>query len=138
MKNKICYIAVVSALLSAFVARAADDVRSESENVVSQFKKTDPNMKTFFDKAAGYAVFPNVAKGGLIVGAARGKGMVYQKNQLVGQATMTQASFGAQAGGQTFAEIIFFETPTALNDFKSGNFEMGADVSAVAAAEGAS
>jgi lipid-binding SYLF domain-containing protein len=138
MKNKICYVAVISAVLSAFVATAADDVRSESDNVVSQFKKADPDMKTFFDNAAGYAVFPNIAKGGLVVGAARGKGMVYQKNQVIGQATITQASFGAQAGGQTFAEILFFETPTALNDFKSGNFELGADISAVAAAAGAS
>jgi lipid-binding SYLF domain-containing protein len=64
--------------------------------------------------------------------------MVYSMGKAIGQASMTQASIGAQAGGQTFAEVIFFETPAALEDFKSGKFEISADVSAVVAAEGAS
>jgi lipid-binding SYLF domain-containing protein len=51
---------------------------------------------------------------------------------------MTQASVGAQVGGQTFAEIIFFESPAAFEDFKASKFEMSAEASAVAAAEGAS
>src|SRR5262249_22808729 len=55
-----------------------------------------------------------------------------------GQASMTQASIGAQAGGQSFAQVIFFETAQALADFKEGKFEMSAEVSAVVAAEGAS
>jgi lipid-binding SYLF domain-containing protein len=72
------------------------------------------------------------------VGGARGKGLVYEKTNIIGQATLTQASIGAQVGGQTFAEIIFFETPTTLEDFKSGKFEMSADASAVAVRQGAS
>jgi lipid-binding SYLF domain-containing protein len=79
-----------------------------------------------------------VGKGGFVVGGARGKGIVYEKDNVIGRAIMTQASIGAQVGGQTFAEVIFFETPGALNDFKAGKFEMSAEVSAVAAAEGAS
>src|SRR6185369_8091334 len=53
-------------------------------------------------------------------------------------ASMTQATIGAQIGGETFAEVIFFETPAALNDFKASQFELSAEVSAVAAKEGAS
>jgi lipid-binding SYLF domain-containing protein len=83
-------------------------------------------------------VFPNVAKGGLIVGGAHGKGVVYEKGKVIGQASLTQASIGAQAGGQSFSEVIFFETPQALEDFKDGKFEMSADVSAIVAGEGAS
>jgi lipid-binding SYLF domain-containing protein len=41
-------------------------------------------------------------------------------------------------GGQSFAEIICFETQQAVDDFKTGKFEMSAEVSAVAASEGAS
>src|SRR5262249_42007133 len=73
-----------------------------------------------------------------IVGGAHGKGCVYEKTNFVGHVTMTQASVGAQVGGQTFAEIIFFETPAALSDFKSGKFEMSAEASAVALKDGAS
>jgi len=95
-------------------------------------------MATFFANSAGYAVFPDVGKGGFIVGGARGKGIVYEKGNPIGRATMTQASIGAQAGGESFAEVIFFETPSALSDFKNGKFEMSADVGAVAASQGAS
>jgi lipid-binding SYLF domain-containing protein len=140
MKNKISYLAltVSSAVLFAFTAQAAEDLRSESQQAIANFKKADSSLPTFFNESAGYAVFPSVGKGGLIVGGAHGKGLVYEKNKVIGQATMTQATIGAQAGGQSFSQVIFFETPSALNDFKTGKFEMSADVSAVAAAEGAS
>jgi lipid-binding SYLF domain-containing protein len=88
------------------------------------------------DEAEGWAVFPNVGKGGLIVGGAHGTGLVYEKTNLIGKVTMTQGSIGAQIGGQTFAEIICFETAKALDDFKASKMEMSAEVSAVAAAEG--
>jgi lipid-binding SYLF domain-containing protein len=131
-------LAVSIAMFSVFTAQADDDIRADSEQAVADFIKTDSTLQTFLNNSAGYAIFPSVGKGGFIIGGARGKGLVYEKTNIVGQATMTQASIGAQVGGQSFAEIIFFENPTALEDFKSGKFEMSADVSAVAAAEGAS
>lgn len=118
-------------------AQAANDLALQSKQTIADFKNADPEIKTFFDNAAGYAVFPDVGKGGFIVGGARGKGLLFEKGAITGQTTMTQASIGAQAGGQSFAQIIFFETPAAVSDFKSGKFEMSADVSAVVVAQGA-
>jgi lipid-binding SYLF domain-containing protein len=141
MKRKIRNIAMaalcVTAVLSDFSAQA-DDIKSESQQALANFLKADSTLQKFLDDSAGHAIFPAVGKGGLVVGAARGKGLVYEKTNLIGQATMTQASIGAQAGGQSFAELILFETPAALKDFKNDKFEMSAEVSAVAAAEGAS
>jgi len=141
MREKIRNIALavsVVAVLSTYNGQAAEDLRAQSKQAIDDFKRTDSSLGTFFANSAGYAVFPDVGKGGFIVGGARGKGMVYEKGNPIGRATMTQASIGAQVGGQTFAEVIFFESPGALSDFKAGKFEMSADVSAVAAAEGAS
>jgi lipid-binding SYLF domain-containing protein len=92
----------------------------------------DSNLKPFMDNAAGYAVFPSVGKGGFIVGGARGRGLLFEKGMATGQTTLTQASIGAQVGGQTFSQIICFESPTALNNFKNGNFQLSADVNAIA------
>ena len=47
-------------------------------------------------------------------------------------------TIGFQLGGQVYSEIIFFKDSVALEDFKRGNFEMGAQVSAVALTAGAS
>src|SRR5688572_18307135 len=143
MKTKVSHITMlalcVTALcLSPFAAQADDDLGKEAEQAKANFLKADSGLQKFFDESAGYALFPSVGKGGLIVGAARGKGVVHQQGKMVGEAVMTQASIGAQAGGQTFSEVIFFETPESLKDFKGGKFEMSAEVSAVAAAEGAS
>jgi lipid-binding SYLF domain-containing protein len=94
----------------------------------------------FFKNCYGYAVFPTVGKGGIGVGAARGTGRVYEKGAHIGDATMTQVSIGFQLGGQAYSQIIFFQDKRSLDEFTSGNFEFGADVSAVAitAAAGAS
>jgi lipid-binding SYLF domain-containing protein len=138
--KKMHYVVSIFAL-TAFVAAAEDDtakLRSEATQAIAAFKSADPGLSTFFNNAAGSAVFPTVGKGGLIVGGAHGKGVVYEKANVIGQASMTQASVGAQVGGQTFSEVIFFESPQALSDFKEGKFEMSAEVSAVVAAEGAS
>ena len=141
MKKRIRNMALAgfcaTALLCVLSAQA-QDIKAESQEALTNFFRTDSTLEKFVDDSAGHAIFPGVGKGGFVVGGARGKGLVYEKTNLIGRATMTQASIGAQAGGQSFAELIVFETPAALNDFKAGKFEMSAEVSAVAAAEGAS
>lgn len=142
MKKKIRYMTqaiCALVLISAFAARADDDLKAESKQAIANFKNADSTLTTYFADSAGYAVFPSVGKGGFIVGGARGRGLVFDKTgNVIGQSMMTQANIGAQAGGQTFAQIIFFQTPEALNNFKSGKFALGADVSAVVAKQGAS
>jgi len=137
-QNYVTAALLITAGFLSFTLHAAEDIQAESQRTIQSFQKADSSLKPYFDSSAGYVVFPSVAKGGLVVGGARGQGVVYEKGKAIGYAVLTQASIGAQAGGQTFAEIIFFETTHALEDFKSGKFEMSADVSAVAAAEGAS
>jgi len=92
----------------------------------------------FFRHSYGYAVFPNIGKAGFVVGGEYGRGNVYAHGQWIGRTSVTQLSVGFQAGGQDFAEIIFFEDARALAEFTSGNFEFGADASAIAITAGAS
>lgn len=113
------------------------DKQKEAEQTIELFKQTDPDLKKFFEEAVGYAVFPTVGKGGIGVAGARGTGLVYQKGKLIGEATLTQVTVGLQLGGQAYSEVIFFQTPEALEAFKAGKFALSAQVSAVAAAEGA-
>ena len=92
----------------------------------------------FFEKCYGYAVFPNIGKGGIGIGGAHGKGKVYAGGKQVGDTSMTQVSIGLQFGGQAYSEIIFFENKAAFDSFTGGNFEFGAQASAVAITAGAS
>jgi lipid-binding SYLF domain-containing protein len=93
---------------------------------------------SFFAKSYGYAVFPTIGKGGMVVGGAYGKGRVYAQGNHVGDTSVTQLSVGFQLGGQAYSQIVFFEDKRAFDDFTSGNFEFGAQASAVAITAGAS
>jgi len=108
----------------------------EANLTLHDFISTDPTINAFFEKAYGYAVFPTIGKGGLIIGAAHGEGIVYKRGQHSGTTTMSQISVGLQAGGQTYSEVIFFENKKNYEYFISGNFEFGGEVSAVVAKKG--
>jgi lipid-binding SYLF domain-containing protein len=137
-------LAVFSTVAVFFTYTAlADDTVAQMQNncqlAMQNLQNADSTIGPFFTNSAGYAVFPEVGKGGFIIGGARGKGLVFEKGNPnpIAKTTMTQASIGAQIGGQTFDEVIFFDTPASLNNFKQGGFQMSADVSAVAVAQGA-
>jgi lipid-binding SYLF domain-containing protein len=100
-------------------------------DTINVFRKA-VESSAFFDKAYGYAVFPTIGKAGVGVGGAFGKGRVYEKGKYIGDTSMTQVTVGWQLGGEGFSQIIFFEDKRALDEFKKGNFEFGAEASAVA------
>lgn len=129
---------LVSSSAWAFQPDKDDKMQLGVAEAIVSLKETDPGMQKFFDDSAGYAVFPTVGKGGIGIGGARGKGLVIVNDQVDGTTTLTQVTVGFQLGGQTYSEFIFFKDQTALDQFRRGNFEMGAQASAVAATAGAS
>ena len=108
------------------------------EGTIAKFKEADSGMKVYFEKAYGYVVFPGIGKGGFIIAGGQGTGWVYQQGNHIGRATLTQLTVGAQIGGQSYREIIFFKDKETLDSFKKGNFELGAQASAILVKEGAS
>jgi lipid-binding SYLF domain-containing protein len=92
----------------------------------------------FFSQSYGYAVFPTVGEGAIVVGGAFSKGRVYVHGHYAGDDKLVQLSVGFQAGGKAYSEIIFFEDKRALDEFESSGFEFGADASVVALTAGAS
>lgn len=127
-------------ILAAAVMPVTLAAQSEEDvaETIARFKEGDPGIQGWFKDAHGYAVFPSVGKGGIGIGGARGKGLVYEQGTLVGKVTLTQVTVGLQLGGQSFSEVIFFKDKTAFDDFTRGNYEFDAGVSAVALKTGAS
>jgi lipid-binding SYLF domain-containing protein len=129
--------AIMLSLGLAGPALARDQVL-EARQTMALFTKTDPELKKFVENAAGYVVFPSIVKGAIAVGGAHGDGVLFQHDGTpIAHATVSQVTIGLQVGGQSYSEIIFFENPKALSDFKAGNFTLAAQVSAVALAAGA-
>ncbi len=103
---------------------------------LKQFQKIR-RLKPYFKEARGYAIFPNISKGGFGIGGARGNGEVFENEKVIGSTTLTQLSIGFQLGGQAFSQIIFFQNKRDLDRFTDGNFEFGASASAALITEGA-
>jgi lipid-binding SYLF domain-containing protein len=102
-----------------------------------EWNKLDPGLEALAKKSEGYAFFPEIIKGGLGVGGAYGRGVVYAQNQPTGYADVTQGSVGLQAGGQTYSELIVFENKAAMDRFKKNQIDFGANASAIIAKTGA-
>src|SRR5688572_10139634 len=119
-------------LLCSAITRA-----DEYDDTIKVFKEAGQSGE-FFKMAYGYAVFPTNGKAGMGIGGARGTGRVYEQGKHVGEVTMTQLTAGLQLGGQAFSQIIFFENKAAFDEFTGGNFEFGAQASAIAVQASAS
>ena len=132
MKNLFLPLAFVISILSVSISFAGDDY----SKTIKEFKAS-PVVNPFFGNSYGYAVFPTIGKGGIGIGGAHGSGKVYKGGKVTGKTSMTQVTVGFQFGGQAFSQMIFFEDERAYKDFTSGNFEFGAQASAVAITAGA-
>lgn len=132
---------LVSGLFFPRISMAQDESQEriihDSREAKAAILKADPSMESLFKHAAGYVIFPNVGKGAVGVGGAAGKGTVYQKGAPIGTAQMVQVTVGAQAGGQAYREIIFFENQDALDRFKENKVEFSEQASAIAVKAGA-
>jgi lipid-binding SYLF domain-containing protein len=117
--------------------QTANTLTDSSKVTLQKFEDKDPGLAGVLNSSAGYVVFPSVGKGALIVGAAYGKGTVFEKGHAVGFADIKQVSGGLQAGGEDFAELIVFNDREALDKFREGNYALSADASAVALKAGA-
>ncbi|MDA3808223.1 MAG: lipid-binding SYLF domain-containing protein [Thiomicrorhabdus sp.] len=102
---------------------------AEYDVTLAAFKNS--KVGNFFEHAYGYAVFPTIGKVGFFIGGAFGQGRVYEKGRYTGRTEMTQASIGFQFGGQAYSQIIFLQDQRSYDEFTSGNFEFGANASAV-------
>lgn len=138
MKFKILFVLIIAWCAVDAQAQKQKQIMEDSKEAKATFLSKDKDMNKFFGKSYGYVIFPNVGKGGIGVGGASGNGTVYEKGKIAGMARMTQVSIGLQLGGQSYSEVVFFETDKDLKRFKENNIEFSAQVSAVAAASGAS
>lgn len=140
-RTNFAYGLLISAVGIAFLAacsttpRTADDrsdLRQDADSALNQARSGNGSFDSIIRRAPGYAVFPAVGKGGAGAGGAYGRGIVYKNGVQVGYTDLSQATIGAQLGGQTYTQILVFETVNALDRFRQGNYEFSAQATAVA------
>jgi len=144
MKKLSAILVALSMVFASAFAQAewqpdnSDKMELKAAQALILAKDKDPAMKDWFEGAYAYAVFPSVGKGGIGIGGAHGKGIVIRGDETTGTTSLSQVTVGFQLGGQVYAQYVLFKDKTAYEHFTRGNFEMGAQVSAVAVTLGAS
>jgi lipid-binding SYLF domain-containing protein len=145
----------VAALLAALVmltaspigARAAQDAKDQEEakrvteavavmdEIMSAEDKAIP--RSVLGKAEGIAVFPSTFKGGFIVGATHGRGILSVRGKdgkwsAPAFLSITGGSVGAQIGGQATDLVLVIMNRRGLENLVRNQFKIGADASAAA------
>lgn len=114
-----------------------DELVQQATATMTQMSAGDPGVDSLIRRSYGYALFPEVTKGGLVFGGGYGQGVVYAQGQHIGYASLAQASFGLQVGGHTYRELIVFENKAALDRFRENRLDFTADAEAFLADNGA-
>ena len=106
------------------------------DDTIAAFKAKDASITPLFTQSAGYVVLPDVGEGALIIGGGHGSGEAYEAGGYIGRVSLSEVTVGAQIGGQSYSQVVFFQTPVDFKKLKDNAFEFSAELSAVAAEEG--
>lgn len=103
---------------NAQAADSAEGLKADSRQALELLTSTNPIAKDIASKAKGALIFPNIVKAGLIFGGAYGEGVMLEGNTFQGFYNSLTASFGWQAGAQSYGYVVFLMNDKAINYIK--------------------
>ena len=129
-------LGLLPACLLCACAASTPDTREEAVELESAcwramhaFRNANPRLDQRLAEVAGWAIFPDVGAAALGIGGAFGKGMAYDSSgRILGYVTISAATIGLQAGGQSYSELILFKTRPALRRLTADDFSLSADL----------
>jgi len=130
------------AALAAFAVHAqpSAEIRlQEAGDLIRAFTDAgeDSIPTELLERALGIAVIPNVFRGGFILGARRGRGILSLRMQDGSWSnpafiTLTGGSIGWQIGAESTDIVLVFANENAVKNISTGKFTLGGEASAVA------
>ena len=126
------YLLIFVFLPKAACAATAQEIDRDANSALQKLYASTPAALELSKVAKGILVFPSIVKGGLIVGGQYGKGVLRKNGKSVGYYNSVAASWGLQAGVQSFGYAMFFMTDDALKYLnQSSGWEIGVGPSLV-------
>ena len=113
-------------------AGKAEKLRENAKESLEELYAAYPWAKALKDKAEGVLIFPNIIKGGFIIGGQYGDGALFRSGRASAYYRSLAASYGLQAGAQRFGYALFFMTQEDLNHiYLTDGWEIGVGPSLV-------
>ncbi len=95
-------------------AATAKDLDKDSSQALARLYKTNSLAQDLSHKAKAILVFPNIVKAGLIFGGSYGEGELLVGSKVDGYYNSVGASWGLQAGAQSYGYAVFLMTDKAV------------------------
>jgi lipid-binding SYLF domain-containing protein len=119
-------------------AATRSEINRDVNIALEKLYRTTPAAKKISNISKGVLVFPSIIKGGLIVGGAYGEGALRINGKTKGYYNTVSASYGFQAGAQSYGYAIFFLDQKSLDYLnKSEGWELGTAPNIVVVDKGA-
>jgi lipid-binding SYLF domain-containing protein len=116
---------------------SAAELSRSANNALQKLYAKIPAAKAIGEQAHAVLVFPGVTKAGLGIGGQYGEGALLKGGKAVAYYHTAGASYGLQAGAQTYGYAMFFMNAAALKQLdKTDGFEVGVGPSVVVLDEG--
>src|SRR5215470_10948238 len=96
------------------VAATAAEINRDVDAAITKLYGQVPAARTLAQKAKAVLVFPSVVKAGFMFGAQYGDGALRRQGKTVGYYNTVAASYGLQAGVQSFGYVLMFMNDSAL------------------------
>lgn len=113
-------------------AASASEINRNATQALTTLYKNTPGAKALADKSRAILVFPSIVKGGFIVAGQYGDGALRKHGKTVGYYRSLAASYGFQAGAQSFGYVLFFMDEESVKYLdKSEGWELGTGPSLV-------
>src|SRR5258706_14419046 len=117
---------------SAQAASTADDLNRDANNALQMLYRTNPTAQSLSRSAKAVLVFPNIVKAGLVFGGSYGEGVLRKGTQVMGYYNSASASWGLQAGAESYGYVVFLLTTKAVDYFnKTNGLEIGVGAAVV-------
>ncbi|HQT77352.1 MAG: twin-arginine translocation pathway signal protein [Rhodospirillales bacterium 20-64-7] len=117
---------------------SARQINSDAGRALTALYEVEPKARELGRRAKAVLIFPKIYKGGLLIGGLTGDGVLRVAGKASGYYNISAASFGLQAGGQTYSFALFFMTDAALNYLRSSDgWSIGSGPSVVVMDRGA-
>jgi lipid-binding SYLF domain-containing protein len=130
-------LALMTLVTPAFAA-TAEDLDRDARQALQTLYKTNPFAETLSRKAKAVLIFPNIVKAGLVFGGSYGEGELLDGNRVEGYYNSVTASWGLQAGAQSYGYALFLMTDKARKYLAdSHGWEIGVGPTVVVVDEGA-
>jgi lipid-binding SYLF domain-containing protein len=119
------------------LAATAQEIDRDSTAALQALYANTPGAKDLGNQARGVLIFPNIVKGGFLFAAQFGDGALRQGGNTVGYYRSLAASYGFQAGIESFGYVLFFMDDASLQYLNnSDGWELGTGPTLVVLDEG--